>query len=103
VLAPFAVDRSPSNTGDHERYSGIVGPVHLSERAVQDKACSNPRCENFGKRGINIGGHGWIFTARDLSPRLVALVRVSVTVEPTESDTAAPPTFSSPLAQRKAA
>gem|GEM_PF-5458778 len=44
-----------------------------------------------------------IFTARDLSPRLVALVRVSVTVEPTESDTAAPPTFSSPLAQRKAA
>ncbi len=44
-----------------------------------------------------------IFTARDLSPRLVALVRVSVTVEPTESDTAALPTFSSPLAQRKAA
>ena len=44
-----------------------------------------------------------IFTARDLSPRLVAHVRVSVTVEPTESDTAAPPTFSSPLAQRKAA
>ena len=44
-----------------------------------------------------------IFTARDLSPRLVALVRVSVTVEPTASDTAALPTFSSPLAQRKAA
>ncbi len=42
-----------------------------------------------------------LFTARDLSPRLVALVRVSVTVKPTESDTAALPAFSSPLAQRK--
>ena len=31
-------------------------------RALQDKACSNPGCENFGKRGINIGGHGWFTT-----------------------------------------
>ena len=31
-------------------------------RAVQNKACSNPRCENFGKRGIHIGGHGWFTT-----------------------------------------
>ena len=30
--------------------------------ALQDKACSNPGCENFGKRGINIGGHGWFTT-----------------------------------------
>ena len=31
-------------------------------RALQDKACSNPGCENFGKRGINIGSHGWFTT-----------------------------------------
>ena len=31
-------------------------------RALQDKACSNPWCENFGKRGINIGSHGWFTT-----------------------------------------
>jgi len=31
-------------------------------RAIQDKACSKPGCENFGKLGINIGGHGWFTT-----------------------------------------
>ena len=31
-------------------------------RAIQDKACSKPGCENFGKRGIKIGGHGWFTT-----------------------------------------
>jgi transposase-like protein len=31
-------------------------------RALQDKACSNRGCENFGKPGINIGGHGWFTT-----------------------------------------
>ena len=31
-------------------------------KAIQDKACSKPGCENFGKRGINIGGHGWFNT-----------------------------------------
>ena len=31
-------------------------------RATRDKACSKPGCENFGKRGVNIGGHGWFTT-----------------------------------------
>ena len=31
-------------------------------RAIQDKACSKPECDNFGKRGIAIGGHGWFTT-----------------------------------------
>ena len=31
-------------------------------RAIQDKACSKPECENFGKRGIAIGGHGCFTT-----------------------------------------
>ncbi len=31
-------------------------------KAIQDKACSKPGCENFGKLGINIGGHGWFTT-----------------------------------------
>ena len=34
-------------------------------KAIQDKACSKPGCENFGKRGINIGGHGWFNTKSD--------------------------------------
>ena len=31
-------------------------------RAIQDKACSKPECENFGKLGIAIGRHGWFTT-----------------------------------------
>ena len=31
-------------------------------KAIQDKACSKPECENFGKRGIAIGRHGWFTT-----------------------------------------
>ena len=30
--------------------------------AIQYKACSKPGCDNFGKQGINIGGHGWFTT-----------------------------------------
>ncbi len=29
---------------------------------VRDKACANDKCDNFAKRGINIGGHGWFIT-----------------------------------------
>ncbi len=31
-------------------------------RTIQNQACSRPECDNFGKRGINIGGHGWFTT-----------------------------------------
>ena len=31
-------------------------------KAIQDKACSKPECENFGKGGIAIGHHGWFTT-----------------------------------------
>ena len=31
-------------------------------KAIQDKVCSKPECENFGKRGIAIGRHGWFTT-----------------------------------------
>ena len=30
--------------------------------AIQYKACSKPRCDNFGKPGISIVGHGWFTT-----------------------------------------
>ena len=30
--------------------------------AIQYKACYKPGCRNFGKQGINIGGHGWFTT-----------------------------------------
>ncbi len=29
---------------------------------IQYKACCNPDCDNFGKQGIHIGGHGWFTT-----------------------------------------
>ena len=31
-------------------------------KTTQNQACSKPGCENCGKRGINIGGHGWFTT-----------------------------------------
>ena len=31
-------------------------------RATDDKACCKPGCDNFGKRSINIVGHGWFTT-----------------------------------------
>ena len=31
-------------------------------RAISDKACLKPGCDNFGKPGINIVGHGWLTT-----------------------------------------
>ena len=31
-------------------------------KTIQNQACSKPGCENCGKRGINIGGHGWFTT-----------------------------------------
>lgn len=29
---------------------------------IRTKACVKPECDNFGKRGQNIGGHGWFRT-----------------------------------------
>jgi transposase-like protein len=29
---------------------------------IRTKACVKPECDNFGKRGQNIGGHGWFTT-----------------------------------------
>ncbi len=31
-------------------------------RAIQYKVCSKPGCDNFGKRDINVRGHGWVTT-----------------------------------------
>jgi len=31
-------------------------------RTIQNQACSRPGCDNFGKPGINIVGHGWFTT-----------------------------------------
>ena len=31
-------------------------------RAIDDKACLKPGCENFGKPGVNIVGYGWLTT-----------------------------------------
>ena len=44
-----------------------------------------------------------IFTARDLSPRLIAVVRLSVAIEPWESEAAQAPTLSWAHERRAAA
>jgi transposase-like protein len=31
-------------------------------RGLRDNACTKAECDNCGKRGINIGGHGWFLT-----------------------------------------
>ena len=31
-------------------------------RAIDDNACLTPGCENLGKQGVNIVGHGWLTT-----------------------------------------
>ena len=30
--------------------------------AIDERACGKPGCDNFGKPGLNIGGHGWFVT-----------------------------------------
>ena len=48
VLVPVAVD-SP------RRYTGVMN-------AIDERACGKPGCDNFGKPGLNIVGHGWFVT-----------------------------------------
>ena len=48
VLVPIAVD-SP------RRYTGAM-------HAIDERACGKPGCDNFGKPGLNIVGHGWFVT-----------------------------------------
>jgi len=36
---------------------------------IQTKACAKPECDNFGKRGQSIGGHGWFRTKRGTKRR----------------------------------
>ena len=48
VLVPVAVD-SP------RRYTGAMN-------AIDERACGKPGCDNFGKPGLNIVGHGWCVT-----------------------------------------
>ena len=45
---PVAVD-SP------RRYTGAM-------TAIDERACGKPGCDNFGKPGLNIVGHGWFVT-----------------------------------------
>ena len=42
-------------TYSQRRYTGMM-------KTIQNQACSKPGYENFGKPGINIGGHGWFTT-----------------------------------------
>ena len=30
--------------------------------AIDERACGKPGCDNFGKPGLNIVGHGWFVT-----------------------------------------
>ena len=48
VLVPVAVD-SP------RRYTGAMN-------AIDERACGKPGCDNFGKPGLSIVGHGWFVT-----------------------------------------
>ena len=48
VLVPVAVD-SP------RRYT-------VAMNAIDERACGKPGCDNFGKPGLNIVGHGWFVT-----------------------------------------
>ena len=48
MLVPVAVD-SP------RRYTGAMN-------AIDERACGKPGCDNFGKPGLNIVGHGWFVT-----------------------------------------
>ena len=48
VLVPVAVD-SP------RRYTGAMN-------AIDERACGKPGCDNFGKPGLTIVGHGWFVT-----------------------------------------
>ena len=48
VLVPVAVD-SP------RRYTGAMN-------AIDERVCGKPGCDNFGKPGLNIVGHGWFVT-----------------------------------------
>ena len=48
VLVPVSVD-SP------RRYTGAMN-------AIDERACGKPGCDNFGKPGLNIVGHGWFVT-----------------------------------------
>ena len=48
MLVPVAVD-SP------RRYTGAMN-------AIDERACGKPGCDNFGKPGLNVVGHGWFVT-----------------------------------------
>ena len=48
VLVPVAV-------GSPRRYTGAMN-------AIDERACGKPGCDNFGKPGLNIVGHGWFVT-----------------------------------------
>ena len=48
MLVPVAVD-SP------RRYTGAMN-------AIDERACGKPGCDNFGKPGLNMVGHGWFVT-----------------------------------------
>ena len=48
VLVPVAVDSPRRSTG--------------AMNAIDERACGKPGCDNFGKPGLNIVGHGWFVT-----------------------------------------
>ena len=45
--------------------------------AIDERVCGKPGCDNFGKPGLNIVGHGW-FVTMGVFPLLKSLLPVVV-------------------------
>ena len=52
--------------------AGFSARYTCAMRPIDHKACFKPGCDNFGKRGVNIVGHGW-FTTKSGRRRRVPL------------------------------
>ena len=62
VLAPVAVDRSGFTSEIGEDTTGLAPRYTRAMDAIDGIACATPGCNNRGKPGLNIVGHGWFVT-----------------------------------------
>jgi hypothetical protein len=62
VLGSAAVAAQPVSAGNGGRSGWFLRALPLRMSGNRTKACVKPECDNFGKRGQNIGGHGWFTT-----------------------------------------
>ena len=69
VLVPVAVDSPRRSTG--------------AMNAIDERACGKPGCDNFGKPGLNIVGHGWFVTKSGRG--VVAQIKCEVERDPDET------------------